>query len=387
MAQPCSSSSLIKQIGSLSLTLRKESLAETHPPCAERCIDVLTRLEEVTTTVVIGDEKTEDKKTTTIMNVSILEKTQAGKYLTKAIKSFNRHKRTATTTDMREKWDDATQMSTRMLTCWKAAAETETTKKVKVTEKKKIIDPSHGLPKSAALYRNRLVSQKKELYKDPPALPPAHITILDDESCSPPKRNDKTKVLTFASTSSCTNLIKDFHPNVTPEEVLRVGSFGGTYFRNISSAVTGISYKSSQVLQDTVDPEWIAGLNKATMLTSSTYRANINKHKVKCGGSLGMWESSGWISDVDPYGWFQWYCRFYRGRRCSDDERQISRWMKSAGAKGRFRSQLCNKIIAANDGKNVADVKVSPVIRQTLTHWGLEITDNILELHRKRTGK
>mmetsp|Transcript_22066 Transcript_22066/g.51900 ORF Transcript_22066/g.51900 Transcript_22066/m.51900 type:complete len:124 (-) Transcript_22066:95-466(-) len=120
-------------------------------------------------------------------------------------------------------------------------------------------------------------------------------------------------------------------------------------------------------------------------LTSSTYRNNINKYRVKCGGSLGMWESSGWIVDVDPYGWYQWYCRFYQGRRCSDDARQISRWLKSAGPKGRFRSQLCNKILAAAARHD--DVSISPVIRQTLLHWGLEITPEVLEKHIKRVGK
>jgi len=95
-----------------------------------------------------------------------------------------------------------------------------------------------------------------------------------------------------------------------------------------------------------------------------------------------MWESSGWIADSDPYGWFQWYCRFYSGRRSSDDARQMSRWCKSAGLKGRFRSQLCNKIIAA--GTTAGDVKISPVIRQTLLHWGLEVTEDILEKHKSR---
>lgn len=50
---------------------------------------------------------------------------------------------------------------------------------------------------------------------------------------------------------------------------------------------------------------------------------------------VAVWESSGWIVESDPYGWFQWYCRFYQGRRCSDDARQISRWCKSAGPKGK----------------------------------------------------
>jgi hypothetical protein len=98
---------------------------------------------------------------------------------------------------------------------------------------------------------------------------------------------------------------------------------------------------------------------------------------------------------VDPYGWFQWYCRFYQGRRCSDDGRQISRWLGVAGSTGRFRTQLCNKILMAgatsssSDGRRMEawkDASVSPVIRQTLHHWGLEITAEIVEQHRKRKG-
>jgi len=100
---------------------------------------------------------------------------------------------------------------------------------------------------------------------------------------------------------------------------------------------------------------------------------------------ISFFTSSGWISDADPYGWFQWYANFYRGRRCSDDGRQIGRWLRIAGPKGRFRSQLCNKILAS--GRRADDAAVSPVIRQTLFHWGLEITDDVMEKHRKRVGR
>jgi hypothetical protein len=150
------------------------------------------------------------------------------------------------------------------------------------------------------------------------------------------------------------------------------------------SAVTNIAYEAEDVLNDTLPKEWIDGI-ASSCLISAVYREHVNKFGVKCGGSLGMWESSGWIADSDPYGWFQWYCRFYQGRRCSDDARQISRWLKSAGSKGRFRSQLCNKIIAANT--TCDDNTISPVIRQTLLHWGLEISPEILADHRKRVGK
>ena len=47
-------------------------------------------------------------------------------------------------------------------------------------------------------------------------------------------------------------------------------------------------------------------------MASPTYNKDVNKYKVKCGASLETWEKSGWIREQDPYGWFQWYCRFYQ---------------------------------------------------------------------------
>ena len=162
----------------------------------------------------------------------------------------------------------------------------------------------------------------------------------------------------------------DFKPNLTPKEVFKMGSFGGTYFRPIKSSVTGKSYKSENVIKEYPE-SWFTGINKKTHVISSKYDKNINKYKVKCGSSLEDWEKNDWIDKQDPYGWFQWYCRFYRGRRSDDDERQINRWKKLAGPNGRFRKRLINMIKKKNTKYN--DETVSPVIRQVLLHWGYEL--------------
>ncbi|KAI7813582.1 uncharacterized protein zgc:113208 [Triplophysa rosa] len=161
----------------------------------------------------------------------------------------------------------------------------------------------------------------------------------------------------------------EFTPNVTPKEVLQAGSFGGTYFRPIYSSITKQHYKD--VWQE-LPKDWLEGLTISSQVASSTYRENVNAYKVKCGGSLEMWESSGWIVPQDPYGWFQWYCRFYQGRRTQDDERQISRWAKCAGVKGRWRNNLITKVVRS--GCAYDNFSVSPVVRQTLQHWGYRLT-------------
>lgn len=354
-----------KTIASLAKSLL-DNVVDAYDPSPESALDVVAAL-----------QKECNNKT---MTIAILESTKIGKMLTKTVKACKRQRRTS---DAKAEWDTAISAADELIATLKEAADKEV--KSNANKKKAADDTAFqkvGLPNSVAIYRTRLASQKKEMYKDPPSMPPGHI-IIEPNLVSEPKRNKTTGELTFVPGEDdvVRSLLENFHPNRTPEEVLRVGSFGGTYFRPITSSVTNVKYSSSAVLRDTVQPEWIAGLDRS-LLTSSTYNARLNKYAVKCGGSLGMWESSGWISDSDPYGWFQWYCRFYSGRRCSDDARQVGRWCKSAGLKGRFRSQICNKIIAA--GTTAGDKKISPVIRQTLLHWGLEVTEDVLEKHRRR---
>ena len=104
---------------------------------------------------------------------------------------------------------------------------------------------------------------------------------------------------------------------------------------------------------------------------------------MKAGSSLRDWETSGWIKSQDPYGWFQWYCRFYQGRRTSDDKRQVDRWDNYAGEKrGRWRRNLIKKCITSN--KSHDDASVSPVIRQGLQHWGYMLTKKDFEQFKKK---
>mmetsp|Transcript_5852 Transcript_5852/g.11740 ORF Transcript_5852/g.11740 Transcript_5852/m.11740 type:complete len:347 (+) Transcript_5852:58-1098(+) len=239
---------------------------------------------------------------------------------------------------------------------------------------------SPELPRSSKEYHRRLVDQNKELYKDPAIMPTFVPVKISRVTADAPTRDEETGNFIFED-------YPEFMPNRSPEQVLRGGSFGGTYFRNIISAVTNVKYKGSEVVADSCKPEWVQGLDKK-MLTSSSYNVKLNKWGAKCGGSLGMWESSGWISDVDPYGWFQWYCRFFQGRRTDDDDRQVKRWAALAGPKGRFRNGLIKKILNSGlkEAQAIGSSTISPVVRQTLWHWGMEIDKEKIETYKDLKG-
>jgi len=159
-----------------------------------------------------------------------------------------------------------------------------------------------------------------------------------------------------------------FRPNLTPEEILRGGAFGGSYFRPIASAITGLVHVDAW---KELPASWLKNV-PANKYCSLKYDAGVNKYGVKCGQDLINWEDSDWIRPQDPYGWFQWYCFFFLGRRSPDDSRQISRWSKCCGVKGRWKQNLIAKVAAS--GKAFDDPEVSPVVRQTLFHWGYELS-------------
>ena len=162
----------------------------------------------------------------------------------------------------------------------------------------------------------------------------------------------------------------EFKPNLSPNQVLKMGSFGGTYFRPIKSSILNRTIRSKEAMAK-IPKEYFESVDLKTQVTSSTYDKNENKYKVKCGSSLQEWENNGWINKQNPYGWFQWYCHFYNDVRTPDDERQIKRWMRFAGPNGRWRKALMNQIIKKKTEHD--DYSISPVIRQSLQHWAYKL--------------
>ncbi len=173
---------------------------------------------------------------------------------------------------------------------------------------------------------------------------------------------------------------KQFKPNKSPKQVFKLGAFGGTYYRPIYSSITTKNYTPQEAMEG-LPTTWFQGLDINKQVASPKYDKKVNKYKVKCGSTLEAWEDSGWIVEQDPYGWFQWYCRYCTGRRTDDDERQIGRWLKLAGPNGRFRRTLMNKIIKNNTTYD--DYTISPVIRQVLLHWGYQLTKKDLDQYKK----
>ncbi|KAH8156114.1 hypothetical protein CIB48_g12135 [Xylaria polymorpha] len=121
----------------------------------------------------------------------------------------------------------------------------------------------------------------------------------------------------------------------------------------------------------------------ARYLTSDTYDPEVNKYGVGCSQSIEEWEAAGWIGhEYHVCDWFQWYCRFWMGRRCEYDEHQINRWRKCVGETGRWRRPLLKKYVqngirTVTDEDEEVDEKrdVSPVVHQTCHHhhWAWEV--------------
>lgn len=103
------------------------------------------------------------------------------------------------------------------------------------------------------------------------------------------------------------NFDSSFKPQLTPKEMLELGVFGGKYMTDCRGEFPKDWYVNAK-------------------LCSEKYNPKLNYFGVKASQSLSIWRAKGWIHQDDPRGWFQWYCRYYMGRRHPDDLRQIKRW-------------------------------------------------------------
>ncbi len=143
------------------------------------------------------------------------------------------------------------------------------------------------------------------------------------------------------------NFHQEFKPQLTPKEMLQVGVFGGAYFIGVTGLVPADLPKS-----------WFKG----TRLSKDQKKyAELNYFGLSASLPLAYWRKKGWIYKDDPHGWFQWYCRYYLGRRCPDDERQIKRW-----------KALKRHLMAVTKNCNRGDLGCRPKQRQALLHWAYD---------------
>lgn len=139
------------------------------------------------------------------------------------------------------------------------------------------------------------------------------------------------------------NFDKRFKPDLTPKEMLNLGVFGGKYMTDCKKEFPKSWYEKAK-------------------LSPLKYDKNLNYFSVRASQSLAVWKKNGWIYKEDPRGWFQWYCRYYMGRRIEkEDERQIKRWL----AIRRHIMQLRNACMAG-------DISCRPRQRQALLHWAID---------------
>ena len=99
----------------------------------------------------------------------------------------------------------------------------------------------------------------------------------------------------------------EFTPELTPKQMLRLGVFGGKYLTDC---------------RDEFPASWF----DRAKLADGRADCSLNYFGVKAGKPLAYWRDKGWLHPDDPRGWFQWYCRYWSGRRVDDDARQIARW-------------------------------------------------------------
>lgn len=133
-----------------------------------------------------------------------------------------------------------------------------------------------------------------------------------------------------------------FTPDLTPREMLALGIFCGKYMRDCAREFP---------------KSWFAHAK----LAKAARDCRLNYFGVDASQPLAVWKKKGWIHPQDPRGWFQWYCRYYMGRRSDDDARQIKRW-----------KAIRRHIAQLEKNCEPGDPHCRPRQRQALLHWAYD---------------
>ena len=138
------------------------------------------------------------------------------------------------------------------------------------------------------------------------------------------------------------NFAPAFRPELTPSQMLALGVFGGKYMTDCAG-------------------EFPAAWFRRARLCALKHDARLNCFGVNASQSLAEWRRKGWIHPQDPRGWFQWYCRYYMGRRSRDDARQIRRWRA-----------IRRHVSAIRKHCEQGDLECRPRQRQAVLHWAYD---------------
>ena len=139
------------------------------------------------------------------------------------------------------------------------------------------------------------------------------------------------------------NFHPDFKPELTPKQMLELGVFGGVYMRDCQKEFPDDWFENARLAEDKRDPL-------------------LNFFEINASQPLAEWRRKGWIYEDDPRGWFQWYCRYFMGRRLSEEDvRQIKRWKNMTRHIGQIKAHCAP-----------GDVVCRRRQRQALLHWAYD---------------
>jgi hypothetical protein len=142
------------------------------------------------------------------------------------------------------------------------------------------------------------------------------------------------------------NFDPSFQPHLTPKEMLELGVFGGVYLRDCLKEFPVSWFKKARL----------------SPRPDNKHLKELNYFGVNASQPLSVWKRKGWIYKDDPRGWFQWYCRYFIGRRVPmEDARQIKRWVA-----------IKRHIMQVKNNCSAGDEFCRPRQRQAILHWAYD---------------